>query len=169
MLGEEISNLSGNQTAVSEQRGGKERNIGETKPKLTPFVIENIQYRESSPLVRVARGTTLSSPLEAAAAGDGNPKLLRPRSGFPSHWWTPERARGDNSHHSAAASFWQQALRCVGVAHVIKKLICWGRGRTSSCCQGGQPLCSPTGSGSEANNSLHKKSPAAGRNHPCQY
>lgn len=37
--------------------GRKERNNGKMKPKLTRFVIENVQYRESSLPVWVARGT----------------------------------------------------------------------------------------------------------------
>lgn len=47
LLGEEISNLSENQTAESEQREEKKK-TQETKPKLTPFVIENTQCGESS-------------------------------------------------------------------------------------------------------------------------
>lgn len=53
LLGEEIANLSRNQTAESEQRE-KKKKTQETKPKLTPFVTENSQCRESS----LARGTT---------------------------------------------------------------------------------------------------------------
>lgn len=125
LLGEEISNLSGNQTAESEQKGEKKEMTGKTKPKLTPFVIENIQYGEASPPVRVARGTTCFLITPQGCSGV-RWKSKATRSSFPSHHRPSERARDNGSHRSPAAGFWRRAPRHADAACVIKKPVCWG-------------------------------------------